>query len=54
LLLWDQELDVRRLMRRLGIDQEIVEVFSNDPRLDDLASWKPGPGPKAAGKPRRR
>jgi superfamily II DNA/RNA helicase len=54
LLLWDQELDVRRLMRRLGIDQEIVEVFSNDSRLDDLGSWKPGPGPKAVGKPRRR
>jgi superfamily II DNA/RNA helicase len=54
LLLWDQELDVRRLMRRLGLDQDIVEVFSNDPRLDDLAGWEPPPGPPQVGKPRRR
>jgi superfamily II DNA/RNA helicase len=54
LLLWDQELDVRRLMRRLGLDQDIVEVFSNDPRLDDLADWEPPPGPPQVGKPRRR
>jgi superfamily II DNA/RNA helicase len=54
LLLWDQELDVRRLMRRLGLDQDIVEVFSNDARLDDLASWEPPPGPPQVGKPRRR
>jgi len=54
LLLWDQELDVRRLMRRLGLDQDIVEVFSNDPRLDDLGSWEPPPGPPQVGKPRRR
>lgn len=54
LLLWDQELDVRRLMRRLGLDQDIVEVFSNDDRLDDLAGWEPPPGPPQVGKPRRR
>jgi hypothetical protein len=28
-------------MKRVGIVQPIVEVFSNDPRLDDLASWDP-------------
>jgi superfamily II DNA/RNA helicase len=54
LLLWDQELDVRRLMRRLGLDQDIVEVFSNDDRLDDLGGWEPPPGPPQVGKPRRR
>jgi superfamily II DNA/RNA helicase len=54
LLLWDQELDVRRLMRRLGLDQDIVEVFSNDPRLADLAGWVPPKGPEAKGKPARR
>jgi len=41
LMEWDQELDVRRLMRRLGLDQPMVEVFSNDPRLADLAAWDP-------------
>ncbi len=41
LVLWNQELEVKRLMRRLGIEQPIVEVFSNDPRLADLASWDP-------------
>ncbi|MEJ5255254.1 MAG: DEAD/DEAH box helicase [Acidimicrobiales bacterium] len=41
LVLWNQELEVKRLMRRLGIEQPIVEVFSNDPRLADLGSWDP-------------
>lgn len=41
LVLWNQELEVKRLMRRLGIEQPIVEVFSNDSRLADLASWDP-------------
>lgn len=41
LLLWNEELAVKRMLRRLGIDQPIVEVFSNDQRLRDLASWDP-------------
>jgi superfamily II DNA/RNA helicase len=41
LVLWNQELEVRRLQRRLGIEQPIVEVFSNDKRLADLAAWDP-------------
>jgi superfamily II DNA/RNA helicase len=41
LVLWDQELQVRDLQRRLGLDQPIVEMFSNDPRLADLAAWDP-------------
>jgi superfamily II DNA/RNA helicase len=45
LVLWNQELEVKRLMRRLGIEQPIVEVFSNDPRLADLASWDPAADP---------
>lgn len=37
LLLWNQELEVRRLKRRLRLDAlPIVEVFSNDKRLADL------------------
>jgi superfamily II DNA/RNA helicase len=42
LSLWDQENLVRLLMRRIGLREPIVEVFSNDPRLADLAAWQPG------------
>ena len=41
LVLWNEELEVKRLQKRLGIDQPIVEVFSNDPRLADLTAWDP-------------
>jgi superfamily II DNA/RNA helicase len=41
LSLWDQENLVRLLQRRIGIRQPIVEVFSNDARLADLAAWDP-------------
>jgi superfamily II DNA/RNA helicase len=41
LMLWDQENTIRFLQRRLAIEQPIVEVFSNDPRLADLRSWDP-------------
>jgi len=47
LVLWDQELAMERLQRRIGLEVPMVEVFSNDPRLVDLAAWRPGsaPGP---------
>ena len=41
LVLWDQELAVERLQRRLGLSVPLVEVFSNDPRLAELAAWNP-------------
>ena len=41
LVLWDQELEVRRLQKRLGEDQPMPEVFSNNPVLQDLTSWTP-------------
>jgi len=41
LVLWDQELEVRRLQKRIGVDQPIVEIFSNDARLADLVGWNP-------------
>ena len=41
LVLWNQELEIRRLQKRIGVDQPMVEVFSNDPRLADLAAWDP-------------
>jgi superfamily II DNA/RNA helicase len=37
-VLWDQELDVEQLKKRVGIREPIIEVFSNDPRLGDLAA----------------
>jgi superfamily II DNA/RNA helicase len=41
LVLWNQELEVKRMQRRLGLDIPIVEMFSNDVRLQDLTSWDP-------------
>ncbi len=39
LMLWNQENDIRMVQRRLGLAIPVVEVFSNDPRLADLAAW---------------
>jgi superfamily II DNA/RNA helicase len=41
LVLWNEELEIRKLLRRLGMKQPIVEVYSNDARLDDLMTWDP-------------
>ncbi len=41
LVLWDQELAVKRLQTRIGVSQPLVEVFSNDKRLADLHAWDP-------------
>jgi superfamily II DNA/RNA helicase len=41
LVLWDQVLDVERMQKRIGVRQPLVEMFSNDPRLGDLAGWDP-------------
>jgi superfamily II DNA/RNA helicase len=41
LQLWNQENEVRVIQRRLKLQQPIVEVFSNDPRLLDLRNWDP-------------
>jgi superfamily II DNA/RNA helicase len=44
-VLWNQELEVERLQRRLGMREPIIEVFSNDPRLADLLELD-GPAPR--------
>jgi superfamily II DNA/RNA helicase len=44
-VLWNQELEVERLQKRLGLRIPMVEVFSNDVRLADLASID-GPAPR--------
>jgi len=41
LSIWNEELHVRRLQKRIGVVQPITEMFSNDPRLADLAAWDP-------------
>jgi len=41
LSLWNEELVVKRLQRRLSLDVPIVEMFSNDDRLDALDRWDP-------------
>ncbi len=41
LSLWDEELDVKRIQKRVGLDLPIVEMFSNDERLADLSAWEP-------------
>jgi len=43
LLLWNQVVEGEVIQRRLGLRLPIVEVFSNDPRLSDLAAWHPDP-----------
>jgi len=40
-VLWNQELEVKRLQKRIGLNIPIVEMFSNDPRLTDLGGWDP-------------
>jgi superfamily II DNA/RNA helicase len=39
LVLWDQENEVRMLQKRLGLQMPLVEIFSNDERLANLADW---------------
>jgi superfamily II DNA/RNA helicase len=41
LLLWNQTIDAEVIMRRLALKRPIVEVFSNDPHLKNLAAWDP-------------
>jgi len=51
LLLWDQVAEAEKLRRRLGIRQPLVEAFSNDVRLRDLAAdvWGPLDDAEATG-----
>ena len=41
LLLWNQVLGAEVTMRRLGLKQPVIEVFSNNPNLAHLATWDP-------------
>ncbi|MEQ8840346.1 MAG: DEAD/DEAH box helicase [Acidimicrobiales bacterium] len=41
LSMWDEELDIKRLQKRIDVIQPLTEMFSNDERLNDLAGWDP-------------
>jgi len=41
LVLWNQVVEAEVIQRRLGLKVPIIELFSNDPRLADLAGWVP-------------
>jgi hypothetical protein len=41
LSIWNQELEIKRLQKRIGVIQPITEMFSNDARLEDLGGWDP-------------
>jgi len=41
LSMWNEELDIKRLQKRIGVSLPIVEMFSNDKRLTDLVAWDP-------------
>ncbi len=41
LSLWDEELEIKRMQKRIDCVMPIVEMFSNDARLADLVAWDP-------------
>src|SRR5688572_1597423 len=41
LSVWNEELHMKRLQKRIGVIQPITEMFSNDPRLEDLTAFNP-------------
>lgn len=41
LVLWNEQLEIEKVQKRLGLSQPVVEMFSNDARLADLAGWDP-------------
>ena len=41
LSMWDEELEIKRLQKRISQIMPIGEMFSNDARLRDLAAWDP-------------
>jgi superfamily II DNA/RNA helicase len=41
LVQWNQILEIERIQTRIGLRSPIVEIFSNDKRLADLAAWDP-------------
>jgi superfamily II DNA/RNA helicase len=46
-VLWNHVADIERLQKRLGLDEPVIEVFSNDQRLADLHTLD-SPAPRRA------
>ena len=44
LLLWNQIVEAGVLMKRLALKKPVIEVFSNNPNLRELARWSPNLG----------
>jgi superfamily II DNA/RNA helicase len=38
---WNEQLEVERIQKRLGLSLPIIEMFSNDARLRNLRGWDP-------------
>ncbi len=38
---WNEELEIKRLQKRLNVVTPLAEMFSNDARLTDLVGWDP-------------
>lgn len=47
LSVWDEELEIKRLQKRIDVRSPLTEMFSNDERLADLANWDPSVEPAA-------
>jgi superfamily II DNA/RNA helicase len=43
LVLWNEQRDIERIQKRLGMSTPVVEMFSNDSRLTHLRNWEPVP-----------
>ena len=41
LSVWDEELEIKRLQKRIDVIAPLTEMFSNDERLADLGAWDP-------------
>jgi superfamily II DNA/RNA helicase len=41
LVLWNEQLEIERMQKRVGLSVPVVEMFSNDPRIADLTAWDP-------------
>ncbi len=44
LVQWNQILEIERIQSRIGLRVPVVEMFSNDHRLANLAAWQPDEG----------
>ena len=47
LSVWDEELEIKRLQKRIDVVAPLTEMFSNDERLADLAGWDPNASQEA-------